>query len=147
MAGEHPTKKKILFVCIGNMCRSQMAEGFARKHGGELFDIYSAGTSATGVVSIEVIKVMEEKGIDISGQISNGLGEVPVGEMDVVVSMARRSAAEICPPDFQGQKIDWKIEDPIGGPMDGFRIVRDDIEDRVRDLLKSTWENNPASSN
>jgi arsenate reductase len=147
MDGGNPTKKKILFVCIGNMCRSQMAEGFARKHGGELFDVYSAGTSPTGVVSIEVIKVMEEKGIDISGQISNGLDEVPVGEMAVVVSMARRTAAEICPPGFQGQKIDWRIEDPIGGPMDGFRIVRDDIEDRVRDLLLSIWEGKSASSN
>ena len=137
MAGEHPTKKKILFVCIGNMCRSQMAEGFAREFGGELFDIYSAGTSATGVVSIEVIRVMEEKGIDISEQISNGLDEVPVKEMDVVVSMARRSASEICPPDFKGQKIDWVIKDPIGGPMDGFRIVRDDIEVMVKDLFKS----------
>ena len=67
--------------------------------------------------------------------------------MDVVVSMARRSASEICPPDFKGQKIDWVIEDPIGGPMDGFRIVRDDIEVRVKDLFKSIWEGNPASSN
>ena len=135
MAGERPTKKKILFVCIGNMCRSQMAEGFAREFGGELYDIYSAGTSATGVVSIEVIRVMAEKGIDISEQISNGLDEVPVEEMDVVVSMARRSASEICPPDFKGQKIDWLIKDPIGGPMEGFRIVRDDIEVMVKDLF------------
>lgn len=147
MAAEHPTRKKILFVCIGNMCRSQMAEGFARKHGGDVYDVYSAGTNPTGIVSIEVIKVMEEKGIDISGQISNGLDEVPVGEMDVVVSMARRTAAQICPPGFRGQQIDWSVEDPIGGPMDGFRIVRDDIEVRVRDLLKSIWEGNPASSN
>jgi arsenate reductase len=146
MSGERSAKKKILFVCIGNMCRSQMAEGFARDYGGDSFDVYSAGTSATGVVSTEVIEVMEEKGIDISEQTSKGLEEVPVEEMDVVVSMARRSASEICPSDFKGEKIDWVVEDPIGGPMDGFRIVRDEIEEKVRALLKSIWEGHPASS-
>ena len=146
MAGEHSTKRKVLFVCIGNMCRSQMAEGFARAYGKDLIDVYSAGTSATGVVSLEVIKVMEERGIDISEHISKGLDEVPVEEMDVVVSMARRSASEICPPDFKGEKIDWVVRDPIGGPMDAYRIVRDDIEEKVRALLKSIWKGRAASS-
>jgi arsenate reductase len=147
MTGEPSNRQKILFVCIGNMCRSQLAEGLAREYGGDSYEIYSAGTNATGVVSIEVIKVMEEKGIDITEQISNGLDEVPLAEMDVVVSMARRTADEICPPDFKGRKIDWKVQDPLGGPMSAFRTARDDIEDRVKALLKSLWEDNSKASN
>ncbi len=146
MSVEKPAKKKILFVCIGNMCRSQMAEGFARALGGNSVEVYSAGTNHTGLVSAEAIAVMDEKGIDISDQYSKGLEDVPLTEMDYIVSMANRSANELCPPSFQGERIDWRVEDPIGGSKDAFRIIRDDLGERIKQLLESIWKGKPASA-
>ncbi|MCH7548106.1 MAG: arsenate reductase ArsC [Candidatus Krumholzibacteriota bacterium] len=128
-------KVKILFVCIGNMCRSPMAEGFARELGGDAVDVYSAGTHPTGVVSGDSIMMMDEINIDISRQSSNGFDDVPMDEMDIVVSMARVPAAELVSPGFAGAVHDWEVADPIGGSPDYFRSVRDDIRDRVRTLL------------
>jgi arsenate reductase len=139
-------KKKVLFVCIGNMCRSQMAEGFARSIAGDLVEPYSAGTNHTGEVSRQAMAAMEERGIDISRQYSKGLGDVPLLEMDYVVTMGCCSANELCPVTYAGNKIDWPIEDPIGRPIDVFRRVRDDIERRVRELLETIWKENNISS-
>jgi len=132
-------KIKILFVCIGNMCRSQMAEGFARSIGGDMVEVYSAGTAPTGMLSPEAVEVMREKGIDISGHYSKGIDEVPLDEMDVVVSMGCCSAGELCPLGFEGKKVDWVVEDPIGKPIEFFRRVRDGIEEKVRSLLDQLW--------
>ena len=78
-------KKKILFVCFGNMIRSQMAEGFGREHGSDVLEVFSAGLQPTGVVSEDAIVAMEEKGIDIKQQSSKGLDDVPLGDMDFAV--------------------------------------------------------------
>jgi arsenate reductase len=137
MVKKSPKKTKVLFVCIGNMCRSQMAEGFARTLGGDFVEPYSAGTHHTGLVSKETISVMREKGIDISEQYSKGLEDVPLEEMDVVVSMGCSPADELCPVTYLGAKIDWRVEDPIGQPMRAFRKTRDDIEEKVKDLLQT----------
>lgn len=130
-----PRKTRILFVCIGNMCRSPMAEGFARRYGGNAVDVYSAGTNPTGVVSEDAIEIMREIKIDITDVRSKGIDVIPVGEMDIVVSMAPRSARLIVPRGFAGRAIDWKVEDPVGKSLTVFRRVRDDIETRVKDLL------------
>jgi arsenate reductase len=127
--------KKLLFVCIGNMCRSPMAEGFARELGGAMIESYSAGTHPTGVVSEDSIELMGEIGIDISDQRSNGLEAVPVTEMDVIVSMAPMPAHVMVPPDFQGQSIDWNVDDPLARSLDTYRRVRDEIRARVEALL------------
>ncbi len=133
----HPaTKTRVLFVCIGNMCRSPMAEGFARKFGHDVLEIYSAGTNPTGVISEDAIEIMRELKIDISRQRSNGLDAVPVGEMDIVVSMAPVRAAALVPRGFKGKTVDWKIEDPVGKSLTVFRRVRGEIESKVRELVE-----------
>jgi arsenate reductase len=132
---ENNGKKKILFVCIGNMCRSPMAEGFARALGGESFEAYSAGITPTGVISEASIAAMREIGIDISSQQSNGVEAVPIDDIDVVVNMSRQPTDLFLPPDFNGRLIEWSVIDPIGGPLRTYRLVRDDIARRVRDLL------------
>ncbi len=132
----HPPKKtKVLFVCIGNMCRSPMAEGFAHKYGRDIVDVYSAGTHATGRVSEDAIEIMRELKIDISKQVSNGLDAVPVGEMDIVVSMAPARARSLVPRGFAGQTIDWKVEDPVGKSLPVFRRVRDQLNVLVKHLV------------
>jgi len=126
---------KLLFVCIGNMCRSPMAEGFAREMGGSRVESYSAGTNPTGVVSEDAIMLMDELGFDISHQRSNGLDAVPLEEMDVVVSMAPRPARLMVPKGFKGRVIDWNVDDPISRGLGTFRRVRDEIRTLVEQLL------------
>jgi len=128
-------KTKVLFVCIGNMCRSPMAEGFAKKFGGDILEVYSAGTHATGVVSEDSIELMRELKIDISKAVSNGLDAVPLGEMDVVVSMAPVRARALVPRGFQGKTIDWRVEDPVGKSLAVFRRVRGELEVLVKRLV------------
>ncbi len=131
------SKTGILFVCIGNMCRSPMAEGFGREFGGDSVQSWSAGTHPTGVVSEDSIRMMDEIDIDISSQRSQGLDAIPFDEIDIVVSMAMRPARDLVPPDFTGRTLDWDIPDPLGGPPDYYRSVRDEIGTRVRDLLNT----------
>lgn len=130
-----PPKTKVLFVCVGNMCRSPMAEGFALKYGGDILEVYSAGTHATGIVSEDSIEIMRELKIDISNTTSNGLDAVPIGEMDVVVSMAPRRARDLVPRGFRGQTIDWKVEDPVGMSLAVFRRSRDQLHVLVKQLV------------
>lgn len=126
---------KILFVCIGNTCRSQMAEGFARFHSQGEVEVKSAGTSAMGIVNRAAIGMMKEKGIDISGQTSKQLTDEMLRWADVVVTLGCCSADDLCPVSFHGSKMDWPIEDPLGKDMEVFRKVRDDIEKRVKGLI------------
>lgn len=130
----------VLFVCIGNTCRSQMAEGFARAHGGGVIDVRSCGTSAMGVVNGASIDAMAEVGIDISNQTSDQW----TGEMaewaHVVVTLGCCSADELCPINYGGRKEDWPIADPLGRTPDVMASVRDDIEERVKRLIEECRE-------
>ena len=127
--------RKILFVCVGNTCRSQMAEGFARFHGEGRVEVRSAGTSAAGYLNRTTIVVMRERGIDITDQTSDQLTDEMIDWADVVVTMGCCSADEICPVTFSGEKEDWPIEDPLGIPIEETRRIRDDIERRVLELI------------
>lgn len=127
--------RKILFVCVGNTCRSQMAEGFAKRYGNGSVEVRSAGTSASGYVNKSTIEAMKETGIDISGQTSQQVTEEMIKWADVVVTMGCCSADTLCPPDYEGRKIDWKIDDPLGRPWEVMRRVRDDIENKVKELI------------
>jgi arsenate reductase len=129
-------KKKILFVCFGNMIRSQMAEGFGREHGGDVLEVFSAGLQPTGVVSEDAIVAMEEKGIDIKQQSSKGLDDVPLGDMDYVVSLLGRPASSFCPQSFAGTTVDWDIDDPVGHSYDYFLATRNDLERRIKKLIE-----------
>lgn len=127
--------RKILFVCVGNTCRSQMAEGFALRYGAGRVEVRSAGTSAAGYVSKSTVRAMEEIGIDISGHASRQLTGEMIEWADVVVTLGCAPARDICPASYAGEQMDWKIDDPLGRPWDEMQRVRADIEKRVRELI------------
>jgi arsenate reductase len=128
-------KTRVLFVCVGNMCRSPMAEGLARRLGDDIVEVYSAGTNPTGIVSEDAIEIMREVKIDIRRIRSKGLDAVAIADMDVVVSMAPRSARLLVPRGFHGRTVDWNVEDPVGKSLAVFRRVRVVLEARVKDLV------------
>ncbi|HXS09774.1 MAG TPA: arsenate reductase ArsC [Candidatus Krumholzibacteria bacterium] len=136
-------KTRVLFVCIGNMCRSPMAEGIARHAGNDIIEAYSAGTHPTGVVSEDAIEIMKELKIDISKARSKSLLDVPLSEMDIVVSMAPRRAIEIAPRGFRGKTIDWDVDDPVGRSLTTFRRVRGEIDALVKKLVEDVRKNPP----
>ena len=125
---------KVLFVCYGNSCRSQMAEALVNHRGAGKVRAFSAGSNPLGVISQGTREVLREKGITLEGHSSKGLQDVPVSEMDVVVEMGYGVTCAV-PADFKGRLIQWNIPDPFGLDWDHFREVRDLIENEVRTLL------------
>ena len=130
----------ILFLCTGNSCRSQMAEGWARRLGGEGVVVQSAGIEAHGK-NPRAIAVMHEAGVDISGQESTIVDDAMLEKADVVVTVCGH-ADEMCPAlPPQVKKIHWPLTDPARATgseaqiMNEFRATRDEVENRVRDLL------------
>ena len=126
--------KKILFVCVENSCRSQMAEGFARVLGKGKIESYSAGTHPVGRVNLEAVKVMQEAGVDISRAQSKGFRDLGIKDFDYVVTMG---CQDTCPFVPAKEHIDWNIADPKGENVEFFRKVRDEIADKVKELLKN----------
>ena len=130
---------RVLFVCTGNSCRSQMAEGLCRALACSELEVYSAGTRPAGVHP-RTVESMKERGIDISGQASNGLGDVPA-DCDLVITLCG-DAADNCPA-FPAMTLvtHWPIADPVRATgceaeiMAAFRTARDEIELRVATLL------------
>jgi protein-tyrosine-phosphatase len=125
---------KILFVCYGNSCRSQMAEALANQLGAGKVQAFSAGTHPLGVISRDTRAVLREQGITLDEHWSKGLRDVPISEMDVVVEMEREVKCPL-PADFKGRLIQWFVPDPFLLGRDYFRDVRDLIEREVRRLL------------
>jgi len=125
-------KIKVLFVCVENARRSQMAEGFANAFGQGRLEVYSGGSSPSSQIDPLVIEVMKEKGIDLSGKRPKGLNDLPPVEMDYLVTMG---CEETCPAVLAKQVIEWQIPDPKGKPIEVFRQLRDLIEEKVRTLL------------
>lgn len=133
--------KNIMFLCTGNSCRSQMAEGFCRKYWGDKFNVYSAGTKKHGM-NERAMKVMKEAGVDISSHYSKTTEELPDVTFDYVITVCD-SAKENCPY-FPGGKIihvgfqdppaltkDLKNEEEI---LKTYRRVRDEIENAIKNL-------------
>ncbi len=133
-------KKRIVFVCVENARRSQMAQGFAEAFGGGKIEAYSAGSSPSSQIDPLVIEVMKEKGVDLYGKRPKSLDDLPPIEMDYLVTMG---CEETCPAVLAKKVIEWEIPDPKGKPIDFFRQVRDLIQNRVRDLLKETISSRP----
>jgi len=130
--------KKVLFVCVENSCRSQMAEGFARAFGKGIIEVYSAGSKPSGRINPLAIEVMCEVGIDISGNFSKGFNELPVKDFDYVVTLG---CQDICPLFPADKHIKWQIDDPKGKNIEFFRKVRNDISFKVTELIKSILDN------
>lgn len=126
-------KKKIVFICVENARRSQMAQGFAEVFGQGKLEAYSAGSSPSSQIDPLVVEVMKEKGIDLSGKRPKSLDDLPPVEMDYLVTMG---CEETCPAVLAKKIIEWEIPDPKGKSIDIFREVRDMIEDKVKGLLK-----------
>lgn len=127
-------KKKVLFVCVENSCRSQIAEAFARIHGGDEVEAYSSGSRPSGVVNLKAIETMREVGYDLSTHASKSLDEIPDVTYDFVATMG---CGDECPFIRAVVREDWQIPDPKNMPPDEFRAVRNEIERRVRAMLKS----------
>jgi arsenate reductase (thioredoxin) len=125
---------KILFVCVGNACRSQMAEAWAHHFGQGKVQASSAGSHPFGSIVKDTYTVMSEKGLSLDGQCSKGLRDVALAEMDVVVGMGCEVECPV-PVGFKGRVVDWEIPDPYGRSIDSFRNVRDMIERKVLELL------------
>ena len=141
---EH-TRAKVLFLCTGNACRSQMAEGWARHLRGDVIDAYSAGTFPAGV-SERAIQVMAEAGVDISNHRSKHLAEYIGQDFDYVVTLCD-SARELCPM-FPGgaQMIHQPFDDPAGafGEYDQVLRVFRQVRDQIRRFIEPMPENLPA---
>ena len=124
---------RLLFVCIENSCRSQMAEGFARALGGDRVAAFSAGSRPSGQVNPRAVQFMAEKGIDLTPQHSKGLDDLPAGiTWDYVVTMG---CGDACPWLPARHRLDWDLPDPKTLDDDGFRHVRDRIEQSVHGLV------------
>lgn len=126
-----PTRK-VLFVCIENSNRSQMAEAFARIHGGAAVESYSSGSRPSGIVNPKAITAMGELGYDLAKHGSKSLQEIPDIDYDAVVTMG---CGDACPFVKAKRRDDWQIPDPKHMPPEEFRQVRDLIESKVKGLL------------
>jgi len=125
--------KRILFVCIENSNRSQMAEAFAHMLGGANIEAFSAGSAPSGVINPKAIRAMAELGYDLSAHDSKSLDEIS-GEFDAVVTMG---CGDSCPWVPAKRREDWALPDPKHLEGDDYRAIRDDIRERVRVLLGS----------
>jgi len=138
-------KKKLLFLCTGNSCRSQMAEGYGRIFLGDKYEVYSAGIEKHGL-NPYMVKVMEEDGVDVSNQYSKTLNELGDIDFDVVVTVCG-DAHETCPMYLKKAKIIHKgFKDPAKAKgteeeiLKVFREVRDQIKNYIKNELKTMLE-------
>ncbi|MYG49334.1 MAG: arsenate reductase ArsC, partial [Gemmatimonadales bacterium] len=125
-------RARLLFVCVENSCRSQMAEAFARMLAGDGVEASSGGSRPSGVVNPRAIESMAELGYDLGVHRSEGLDDVSPGPFDAVVTMG---CGDACPHVPARQREDWRVEDPKDLSPEEFRTVRNDIRRRVAALL------------
>ncbi len=134
-------KPRILFVCVENSNRSQMAEAFARLHGEDRIEASSAGSRPSGKVNPRAIRFMAEVGYDLSTHVSKSLDAFNGQDVDVAVTMG---CGDACPLVRARRREEWQIPDPKELPDEQFRSVRDLIERKVKELLELTAEEGAA---
>ena len=127
-----PEPIRVVFVCVENSCRSQIAEGFARRLAPPGFEVYSAGSRASGKVDERALASMLEAGIDISGQQSKSLAELPSVTFTRAITMG---CGDECPYLGANTREDWGLPDPKHMDDAAFRMIRDNIRVRVERLL------------
>ena len=125
--------KRVLFVCVENSNRSQMAEAFAHIHGGASVDAQSAGSKPSGVINPKAIRFMGELNYDLSRHASKSLDDIE-GEFDAVITMG---CGDNCPWVPAKLREDWGLPDPKNMDDENYRVVRDEISVRVKNLLDS----------
>jgi len=125
--------KKILFLCLGNACRSQMAEALARHLAADVIEASSAGLSPLGYITLPTVAVLSESGVSCDGQTSKSLREADPATADLLINMSGRSIENF----FDSGKPpveDWDVGDPFGSDLEIYRNIRDEIERRVIEL-------------
>jgi arsenate reductase len=131
-SGRTDLNPSVLFLCVHNAGRSQMAAGWTRYLGGDRVDVYSGGSEPASEVNRAAVAAMAEKGIDISTEIPQPWADEIVRAADVIVTMG---CGDACPV-YPGRRyVDWRLDDPAGKPVEEVRPIRDDLEQRVRGLL------------
>ena len=125
-------RSTVLFVCVHNAGRSQMAAAFLKHHGGVRVEVLSAGSAPANSINAAVVEAMLEVGIDISAEVPKVLTNEAVQESDVVITMG---CGDAC-PFYPGKRyLDWKLDDPAGQGVESVRPIRDEIEQRILTLL------------
>jgi protein-tyrosine-phosphatase len=127
-----PGRRQVIFVCVENSNRSQMAEAFARLHGGDTVEAFSAGSRPSGRVNPKAVQAMREVGYDLTTHTSKGLDQFHGQVFDAAVTMG---CGDECPRVIAQRREDWRIPDPKELPPEQFNAVRDLIERKVRELL------------
>ena len=127
------SKKRIVFICVENSNRSQMAEAFAHIHGGDQVEAYSAGSRPSGRVNPRAVQYMKEVGYDLTVHRSKGLADLPPGEFDAVIGMG--CGDEGCPLVPARRREEWGVPDPKEMNAENYREVRDLVERKVKELL------------
>jgi protein-tyrosine-phosphatase len=129
-----PAPKRVVFVCVENSNRSQMAEAFARIHGGDKIEAHSAGSWPSGRINPKAVEAMAELGYDLTTHTSKSIDQFNGQQVDVAVTMG---CGDECPLVKATRREEWEIPDPKELPPDQFRAVRDMIEAKVKQLLAS----------
>lgn len=124
--------KRILFVCIGNACRSQMAEAFARAYGGDVLVASSAGLFPARALPPDTLRAMKEKDLDLSGHVPKSVVDLDGAQFDLILNMSGFPL----PPIGGAAVREWEVPDPIVMDYKGHRAVRDQIETLVMDLIQ-----------
>ena len=128
--------KTVLFVCVENAGRSQIAEGFFKKYAPKGFKAQSAGTKPVSQINPIAVQAMREVGIDISTQKSKEMSEEMMRNSETIVNMGCMDKS-FCPTIFLPKVIEWNLEDPKGKPIEEVREIRDEIEKRVKELVSA----------
>lgn len=134
------SRHKILFVCVENAGRSQMAEAFFRKFAPDGYLVSSAGTKPSTTVNPIVSQVMKEVGIDLNSNIPKLISNEMIGNSTQAVNMGCMDK-ETCPALFLDDVLDWSISDPKGKSIEEVRKIRDEIESKVKNLIKTLEDN------
>lgn len=134
-------KIAVAFICTGNSCRSQMAEGLLRFIAGNKFEVYSAGAKPEGIVASLAIEVMREIGIDISSHFSKTIDSIRDKDFDYVITVCD-NARQACPifhgKDGTAKMIHWSVRDPWGDDSEIYREIRDELKSRIEKFVKET---------
>ncbi len=128
-------RTKVLFLCIGNACRSQMAEAIARHSASDVIEATSAGLVPFGEIPSTTLEVLREQGISAEGQTSKALRSEDMSAADLVINMTGRSGTAIFSERLPHVE-DWDVGDPYGFNLAVYRAIRDEIEARVDDLAR-----------
>jgi protein-tyrosine-phosphatase len=135
-------KPSVLFLCVHNAGRSQMAAGWMRQLAGDRVEVFSGGSEPADSVNRTAVAAMAEKGIDISQEIPQPWVDEIVRASDVVVTMGCGDTCSV----FPGKRyLDWELDDPAGRPIEEVRMIRDELEGRVRQLLTELLPDEPVN--